>query len=163
MKTEKELQIIIKKILTEKTFSVDALSAIKDLDKEHTSLLKEHEDTKETVEIQAKQIKELLTEISKYTGLESEVRLRELMVKTKESELIDRENKLQLKELRADLTEAFSSATVNNLKEFVSLVFRNTQVRKSVNSYTNEPIVNNGYACGVANKNAGETTTIEEE
>ena len=143
----KKIEEILDQALTEKTFSLDIINKIKELkdgfeaaSKLTDSLNLQLDDTRKTLDATRKDKDVLALKLNAYEN-------REKDIITKEKELAKNLYELDFQKKRAD-----------ELKELVSLVFRNPRIVSSKS--TSVPVAQNGY---VSNQSGSEfeTKTIE--
>jgi hypothetical protein len=164
MQSQEQLQLAISKILEEKTFSVDAMEAIKNLKIEYENALLKIEgleknlDTLQRAAIEnGKTYTDLKIQYQELYDRSFDVGVREECVKIREIE-----------QTLVDMKALHQADRVADFKEVLSMVFKSPIYKKTTSSSVNEsiPVVttSNGYSSvGVHNVNKSATETIREE
>ena len=128
MDYKKDIDLIIEKALTEKTFTLEIIDEIKKLRELPDAL----EKAKTQIDVLLEEKTELLTKVGVFQAKEDEV-------KTREATLVKREREQELKEVEFK----WKDYLLADYKNMMSLVFRNTTIRES--RLGSVPVESNGY------------------
>jgi hypothetical protein len=141
MNASNELTSMFDKLVTEKTFSMDALEGIQALKRQAAQLEKQNEKLQEDLEVQRKHA---ATQSTRAIAAEQELKTwRDL-----EQSLMARELKVFENEKKAAVAEAVSNAYLTSMK----IVFAPNTVRESVQKYG---MVNGGNGMSVPTNDSG--------
>ena len=140
MNTLKEqLNEVLQKLLTEKTFSPETLEIVQKLDSDFKSLQEENKKLEEQIKQDGISFSDLKKQKETLELIANEYKERTELLVAREKAVLEIEHDKAL--LQKDV--ACHKAVSDNVKEVVGLVFKNTTVRKSVCS--NYPVVKRGY------------------
>jgi uncharacterized protein (DUF342 family) len=149
MTAQEVLQSAIQGVLTEKALSAEAIEAVKVLIEENKGLKEQAATMMENFDALQDQCRSLRDVNLELVSRESAVSARELAVRV-------RENKADL----LDLTVEYERKRLEDIKQVVSLVFKNSSLKKQVFSNVPVAVPTSGYTTSL---NGSSTETIEEE
>jgi len=131
MDYNKEINSIIERALTEKTFNLEIIEEIKKL-RELPGMI---EEANKRIEVLVKENTEIFSQLNVFKG--------------KEADLVKREEEITKRERAQELTDVKNQSKDLILKEYkdvMNLVFRNTTVRENIYSNKQVQVSNNGYS-----------------
>lgn len=148
MDYNKEINSIIERALTEKTFNLEIIEEIKKL-----------RELPEALEVASKQIETLLKEKSELTTKVTSLEVNEASVNERELAVATREQELTILELKAE----FNKTRADEIKEMFGIVFKNPVLKENVYKSSQVQVKDNsGYSTSMPeSENVQKTVEIE--
>jgi uncharacterized protein (DUF3084 family) len=143
MNYQQDINNIIEKALTEKTFTLEIIDEIKKL-----------RELPEKLEQASVQIDSLLKERAELQALNSTLSSQKSNVEEREKAVALKERELEIKEIKS----TFAETRLNDYKSMFDLVFRNTQVRENIYKSGTVPVESGGY---VSDRNTSSSVNVE--
>lgn len=143
-----KLKELLDGLVAEKSLSFDVLEQLRKVKTESDELIKTNLLLGESITAKDKIINEKNSEINGLTALVKKWDERDNALTKREEAVLDIEHKNEIEKLKAE----HAGKTLGEVKEIVGLVFRNTNVRKT--------IVGQGAVSGGANPNSYSNSTV---
>lgn len=131
-----KLKELLDGLVAEKSLSFEVLEQLRKVKTESDELVKENYLLKETVTKQQENISELAGKLNTQHSVIKDWEIREAELEKREKNVLDIEHKNEI----ANLKTEHAIGTLNQVKEVVGMVFKNTTLRTGIMKSTSEPV-----------------------
>lgn len=136
-----KLKELLDGLVAEKSLSFEVLEQLRKVKTESDELVKENYLLKETVTKQQENISKLGAEINAQHSIIKDWEIRKAELEKREKNVLDIEYKNQI----ANLKTEHALGTLNQVKEIVGMVFKNTTLRTGIMKSTSQPVGTDQY------------------